>query len=54
MKPVKNSECLRLWLNTADDFQFFHDSATEKLQSSEWLDGSAEDEVEEAETEKGA
>ena len=49
VKPVKNEECLRLFLNTADDFQFFHDAATEKLQSSEWLGGSPEEELEEVE-----
>ena len=51
VKPVKSGECLRLFLNTADDFQFFHDAATEKLQSSEWIDGSPEEEMEEAEAE---
>lgn len=51
VKPVKTDECLRLFLNTADDFQFFHDAATEKLQSSEWLGGSPEEEIEEAEAE---
>ncbi len=51
VKPVKSGECLRLFLNTADDFQFFHDAATEKLQSSEWIAGSPEEEMEEAEAE---
>lgn len=51
VKLVKNGECLRLFLNTAEDFQFFHDAATEKLQSSEWLGGLPEDEMEEAEVE---
>jgi len=49
--PVKGEKCLRLFLHTVDDFQFFHDSATEKLQSSEWLVGSLEGELEEAEQE---
>ena len=49
VKPVKNEECLRLFLITADDFQFFHDAVTEKLQSSEWLGGSPEEELEEIE-----
>ena len=51
VKPVKNGECLRLFLNTSDDFRFFHDAATEKLQSSEWLGGSPEEELEEADAE---
>jgi len=51
VKPVKSGECLRLFLSTPDDFQFFHDSATEKLQTSEWLGGSPEEEIEEVEAE---
>jgi len=51
VKPVKNGECLRFFLNTGEDFQFFHDAATEKLQSSEWLGGLPEEELEEAEQE---
>ena len=51
VKPVENEECLRLFLNTADDFQFFHDAATEKLQSSKWLGRAPEEELEEAEAE---
>lgn len=47
VEPVKRGECLRLFLNTADDFQSFHDAATEKLQSSEWLDVAPEEELEE-------
>ncbi len=51
VKPVKNGECLRLFLNTAEDFQFFHVAATEKLQAREWLGGLPEDEMVEAEAE---
>lgn len=51
VKPVKSGECLRLFLNTADDFQFFHDAVTEQLQSSEWVGGTPDEEMEEAETE---
>ena len=51
VKPVKNGECLRLFLNTGEDFQFFHDAATRKLQTSEWLGGLPEEELEEAEQE---
>ncbi len=47
VKPVKNGECLRLFLNTADDFHFFHDAATEKLKLSDWLGWLPEDEMEE-------
>ena len=49
VKPVGNEECVRLFLNIADDFQFFHDAVTEKLQSSEWLGGALEEEKEETE-----
>ena len=51
VKPVKNGECLRLFLSTGEDFQFFHDAATTKLQSREWLGGLPEEELEEAEQE---
>ncbi|MEZ6142115.1 MAG: hypothetical protein R3B84_16250 [Zavarzinella sp.] len=51
VKPVKNGECLRLVLLTANDFQVFHDAATKMLQSSEWLSLSPEDVNEEPETE---
>ena len=53
VKPVKSGECLRLFLNSADGFHFFHDAATEKMQSSEWLGGAPEDEMEEVEAESG-
>ena len=51
VKPVKRGECLRLFLNTTDDFQFFHNAATEKLQSTEWLGTLLEEETEEVEAE---
>jgi len=51
VKLVKNGECLRLFLDTTDDFRFFHDAATEKLQVSEWLGGAPEEDLEEVETE---
>ena len=50
-KSVKDGKCLRLHLYTAQDFQFFHDATTKKLQTVEWLGGSPEDEMEEAEEE---
>ena len=51
VEPVKNGECLRFFLNTGEDLQFFHDAATRKLQASEWLGGLPEEELEEAEQE---
>lgn len=49
VRPVKDGECLRLFLYTADDFEYFRQAATEKLQSAEWFDGSPEEEMEEVE-----
>lgn len=46
--PVKDGKCLRFFLATKDDFQFFHQAATEKLLSTEWSGGSPEEELEEA------
>jgi hypothetical protein len=51
VKPVKNGECLRLFLYTDDDFKSFHHAATEELQSTEWLGVSTEEEIEEVEDE---
>jgi len=42
--PVKDETCLRFILSTADDFKFFHDAATGKLKSVEWIEGSGEEE----------
>ena len=50
VKPVKNGECLRLFLTTADDFKFFHHAATERLQSTEWLDSLPEEGLEDVKT----
>lgn len=44
VKPVKNEECLRLLLHSADDLRFFHDAATQKLLSIAWLGGSPDEE----------
>jgi hypothetical protein len=49
VKPIKNEECVRLFLHTTDDFQFFHDAVTEKLQSIKWLSGAPEEDQEETE-----
>jgi len=43
IEPVKNETCLRFLLSTAEDFKFFHDAATEKLKSAEWIEGSGEE-----------
>ncbi|HSF18111.1 MAG TPA: hypothetical protein VLK65_21420 [Vicinamibacteria bacterium] len=51
VKPVKNGACLRLFLNTAEHFQFFHEAATQKLQPTEWLDGLSGGDLEEVEQE---
>ena len=52
VKPVKATQCLSLLLHTTDDFDFFQDAALEKLQSSEWLGGTPEEEMEETEAER--
>jgi hypothetical protein len=49
VKPVRNEECVRLFLYTAEDFQFFHNAVTETLQSIKWLGGAPEDDQEETE-----
>ena len=51
VKPVRKGECLRFRLHTADDFRFFHNAATETLQTVEWLDGRPSEELLEAEIE---
>lgn len=53
VKPVKNGECLRLFLNSSDDFHFFYDAATKKLQSTEWFDIAPEEEMESVEEDSG-
>jgi len=52
VKPVKRGECLRLFLHTIDDCQFFHNSATESLQSVEWSGGAPGEGPEEMEAEE--
>lgn len=49
VKPVKDGQCLRLFLETANDFQFFHDAATQQLQSTVWHGGALDDGIEDAE-----
>jgi hypothetical protein len=48
VKPVKEGQCLRLFLYTSADFEFFRKSATKTLQSTQWLSTSVDDEMEEA------
>ena len=49
VKPVRDGKSLSCFLTTKDDFRFFHEAATQKLQSTEWLGGLPEEELEEAE-----
>ena len=49
MSPVKNGECLRFFLTSASDFQVFHNAVTEELQSTVWLEGPPENDIEEVE-----
>jgi len=48
VKPVKDGECLRLFLSTAEDFRFFRDAVTERLVKAKWLGGPPEDDMGEA------
>ncbi len=47
VKSVKDGQCLRLFLDTAQEFQFFHHAATQQLQSAEWLGSVADEEMDE-------
>ena len=49
VKPVKRGECLRMFLNTADDIRFFHDAVSKNLQSLEWLGSTQETDPEDLE-----
>jgi len=50
VQPVKEETCLRFFLSSQKDFEFFHKAATVRLQSVEWTDGVAgDDEVDEKE-----
>ena len=51
VKPVKNNQRLRFFLTTEDDFHFFHNSVTEKLESTEWVESASEEEMDDAEAE---
>lgn len=43
VKSVKNNKCLRLFLQTSEDFQFFHDSVTKTLLPVKWYGGFSDD-----------
>lgn len=47
VKPVKEGECLRLFLTTEDDFRYLRDAVKSKLLNINWLDGPPEENVEE-------
>lgn len=51
VKPVKDGQCLRLFLDSAADFRFFHNAATQQLQlqSIEWHGGTADEGMDEPE-----
>lgn len=37
VQPVKDKKCLRMFLNTADDFAAFHAAASNELQNTDWI-----------------
>lgn len=49
VKPVKDETCLRFFLSTKGDFDYFHRSATEKLLTTEWMLGSSEEDPDDVE-----
>jgi hypothetical protein len=49
VKPVKNKECLRLFLTACDEFQFFHKAVTAELQSRKWIEASHDEDLIESE-----
>lgn len=49
VKPVKDDNCLRLFLHTAGDFQYFKSAATDKLTSTIWMIESSDDDLNESE-----
>ena len=49
VKPVKRDLCLRLFLETPEDFQYFHKAATRQLQSVAWHGHSSDGELEDSE-----
>lgn len=51
VKPVKDSQRLRFFLTTEDDFRFFHEAATKKLTAVEWTSAASEEEMDDTESE---
>jgi hypothetical protein len=49
VKPVKEGQCLRMFLSTAEDFRFFHEAASVQLASAEWNEGLLEEDQEDSE-----
>jgi hypothetical protein len=49
VKPVKDGECLRFFLETDGDLEYFHDAATHRLQKTAWQGVADDDEMEDAE-----
>jgi len=49
VQPVKRGECLRFFVKTKEDFEFFHQTVTTKLGELEWLSHSPDDEAEDDE-----
>lgn len=47
VKPVKSGQCLRLFLYTPVDFEFFHSAANGQLQTAEWHEGVPEGGIDE-------
>lgn len=45
VEPVKRGQCLRLFLETAEDFQAFHDAFTGPLLNVEWLESAIPNEM---------
>jgi hypothetical protein len=45
VKPVNKGQSIRLFLESKDDFKFFHKGVTQSLQSSEWHSALAEPEL---------
>ena len=41
VQPVKEETCLRFYLSSEKDFQFFHEAVTGSLQSKKWTNGAA-------------
>jgi len=49
VKPVKREKYLRMFLNTDDDFQYFHNATSKTLESTDWLGSTQETDPEDLE-----